>query len=405
MPFGLILASAPEGDNLVLAMLIVFGCAKLMAEIFERLRQPAIVGEILAGFLVGPAVLGWIQPNALLHALAELGALFLLFRVGLEVKSSQLLRVGGLALLVATLGVAFPFVAGVGIGWAWGMPAIERYFIATAMVATSIGITAQVLAARGLLSHKASRIILAAAVIDDGLGIIVLAIVSSLAKGGVNYVELGLTALLAIGFTVLVATWGSPTMTLIVPRMDRFLRIEESEFTIAMVLLFALALLATNSGVAAIIGAFLAGMALADSASHRVHDLTQGVAQLLTPFFLAGVGMRLALAPFQNAPTIWLMVVIVLAAIASKLIGGALGAISLGRKDALRVGVGMIPRGEVGLIVAQIGFTLSVISKDTYGIVVFMSLATTLVAPPLLAAAFRGVDTQEPAEPVPQIVE
>ena len=115
--------------------------------------------------------------------------------------------------------------------------------------------------------------------------------------------------------------------------------------------------------------------------------------------------MRLALAPFQNAPTIWLMVVIVLAAIASKLIGGALGAISLGRKDALRVGVGMIPRGEVGLIVAQIGFTLSVISKDTYGIVVFMSLATTLVAPPLLAAAFRGVDTQEPAEPVPQIVE
>ncbi len=388
---ALFLTSTLEVDNLALAMLLVFGGAKLLAEIFERLRQPAIVGEILAGFLIGPAVLGWIQPNALLHALSELGAMFLLFQVGLEVKSSQLLRVGGTAMLVATLGVILPFVTGVGIAFAWGMPPIERYFIATAMVATSIGITAQVLASRGLLDHQASRIILAAAIIDDVLGLIVLAVVSALARGEVNYLELGITAALAIGFTILLATWGSPTMLRVIPRMDKFLRLQESQFTVAMVLLFALALLATRAGVAAIIGAFLAGMALADSVSPRVRDLTAGVAQLFTPFFLVGIGMQVTLAPFQNFSTISLMLVIVVAACASKWIGGGLGALSLGWKDAMRVGVGMIPRGEVGLIVAQIGSALGVISKDVYGVVVFMSLATTLIAPPLLAIVFRGV--------------
>ena len=132
-------------------------------------------------------------------------------------------------------------------------------------------------------------------------------------------------------------------------------------------------------------------MALADSVTLRVHLLTQGVAKLLTPFFLVGVGIELTLDLFTNSSMIWLTVVIVLVAVASKLIGGGLGALSLGWAEALRVGVGMIPRGEVGLVVAQIGSAMGVIPQDVYGVVVFMSLATTLVAPPLLAVAFRGV--------------
>ncbi len=167
---------------LPLAMLIIFGSAKLLAELFERLGQPGIVGEILAGALVGPSVLGWIHPNEMLKALSDLGVMFLLFGVGLEVKASDLLKVGGKATLVATLGVIVPFFAGWGILLLWGAPQIEAVFVGAAMVATSVGITASVLSARGLLHEVASKIILAAAVIDDVLGLIVLAIVSSVAR-------------------------------------------------------------------------------------------------------------------------------------------------------------------------------------------------------------------------------
>ena len=167
-------------------MLIVFGSAKLFAEVLERLGQPGIVGEILAGAIVGPSVLGWIQPNEVLTALSELGVMFLLFRVGLEVKSSELMGVGGTAFLVALLGVLAPMAMGWGIMRAWGYPQVESFFVGAAMVATSVGITAQVLAAKGLLHLQSAKIILGAAVIDDILGLIVLAIVSSAAKGQVN---------------------------------------------------------------------------------------------------------------------------------------------------------------------------------------------------------------------------
>jgi Kef-type K+ transport system membrane component KefB len=180
-------------------------------------------------------------------------------------------------------------------------------------------------------------------------------------------------------------------MQRLVPRVEKFLRVQEPQFTMALVLLFALALLATHAGVAALIGAFLAGMALADTVHHRVHDLAQGVTHLLTPFFLAGVGMHLTLNAFHQSSTAWLMAVIVLGAVASKLVGGGLAALSLGWADAFRVGAGMIPRGEVGLVVAQIGATLGVIHEDVYAVVVFMSVATTIAAPPLLNLAFRGV--------------
>src|SRR5689334_5607205 len=146
------LAASTDGSNVPLAMLAVFGAAKLLAELFERLKQPGIVGEILAGILLGPSLLGWVRPNEMLSALAELGVLFLLFRVGLEVKSSELLQVGKTATIVAFLGVVAPFFLGWGIMWLWGAPHIESVFVGVAMVATSVGITAQVLASKGLLS-------------------------------------------------------------------------------------------------------------------------------------------------------------------------------------------------------------------------------------------------------------
>lgn len=384
-----IFAASPEAAKLPLAMLVVFGAAKLLAEVFEHLGQPGIVGEILAGILIGPSVLNWVQPDHFLGALADLGVMFLLFRVGLEVKASELMRVGGAATLVAVLGVIAPLFLGWGIMVLWGEPQIESIFVGTAMVATSVGITAQVLAAKGLLNHEASKMILAAAVIDDVLGLILLAVVSSMAKGQMNVPELLLTATLAIGFTVIVAKWGTRTMDRLVPRMEARLRAGEVQFNVAMLLLFGLSLLAIYAGVAAIIGAFLAGMALAESVGTRVHDLVHGVTELLVPFFLAGIGLHLDLSAFAQTSTIIVSLIILAAAVVSKLVGCGLGAYSLGRRNMLRVGSGMVPRGEVGMVVAQLGLGLGVIPQSTYGVVVFMAVATTLVAPAMLNYAFR----------------
>jgi Kef-type K+ transport system membrane component KefB len=375
--------------SLPLAMLIVFGSAKLMAEIFERLNQPAIVGEILAGAIIGPSVLGWIGPNPTLSALADLGVMFLLFGVGLEVKASELVKVGGTATIVATAGVIVPFFAGWGLMAAWGTPTPEAIFVGAAMVATSVGITASVLSARGLLQELASKIILAAAVIDDVLGLIVLAVVSSLSRGRINVWEIVLTATLASAFTVVVAHWGTRAVSHVAPRMESRLRAGEVQFNLAMILLFALAVMAMYTGVAAIIGAFLAGMALSETAGTRVRDLSKGVNELLVPFFLAGIGLHLDLKVFSNRSTIILAITILGIAIITKLVGCGLGAISLGWSNVLKIGLGMVPRGEVGMVVAQIGLSLAVIKPDTYAVVVFMAVASTIITPLLLKIAFR----------------
>ena len=369
-------------------MLLVFASAKLLAELFERMGQPAIVGEILAGVLIGPQVLGWLAPTDLLITLSDLGVMFLLFRVGLEVKATELMKVGGTALLVAIAGVIVPFAAGWGLCAWWGESRLESIFTGAAMVATSVGITAQVLASRGCLDLRASRVILAAAVVDDVLGLIVLAIVSGMAKGEVNYLDIALTAGIALGFTFFVASFGTRTVRRVMPAVQANLRVAESEFAMAMTLLFALSVLAVYAGVAAIIGAFLAGMALSETSEGRVTQLTNGVTELLVPFFLVGIGLHFDLTAFASATTLALAGLVLIVAVLSKFIGCGLGALGMGTTDAIRVGVGMVPRGEVGMVVAQIGLNLNVIGHNTYGIVVFMSVVTTLIAPPLIKLSY-----------------
>jgi Kef-type K+ transport system membrane component KefB len=385
----------PPAAQIPLSMLLVFAAAKLLAELFQRLGQPAIVGEILAGILIGPHVLAWLAPSDALRTLSDLGVMFLLFRVGLEVKASSLIQVGGTALVVALAGVVLPFLAGWGICSWWGQPRIESFFTGAAMVATSVGITAHVLASRGLLQLRASRVILAAAVVDDVLGLIVLALVSGLAKGNVNYLDIALTAAIALGFTVFVARFGTRTVNRVMPRVRAALRIQEGDFALAMTLMFALSLLAVYAGVAAIIGAFLAGMALSETAGDRLHDLTNGVAELLVPFFLVGIGLHFDLSAFTTVPALLLAAVLLVAAVLSKFIGCAAGALGMGRTDAIRVGVGMVPRGEVGMVVAQIGLNMGVLPNSVYASIVFLSVATTMLAPPLLKLAFRGATQLE----------
>ena len=374
-----------------LTLLIVFVSAKLMAELFERLNQPGIVGEILAGVIIGPSVLGLLAPSEFLSALSEMGAMFLLFRVGLEVKSSELMQLGGTATLVAVIGVIVPFIFGTGILLAWNASVNEAIFVGAAMVATSVGITAQVLSEKGLLHEISSKIILAAAVIDDVLGLLVLAVVSSLARGKLDFLNLGITAVGAVGFTLIVAKWGAQAMGKLAPHTESKLRLVEARFAVAMAILFALSLFAVYTGVAAIVGAFLAGLALGESSGRRERDLVAGVAELMVPFFLAGIGLHMDLSALANGSTAALAVIILLAAVISKFIGCGLGAMKLGKADAFRVGVGMIPRGEVGMVVAQIGLGLGIITQPVYGIVVLMSVATTILAPPLIKIAYGGL--------------
>jgi Kef-type K+ transport system membrane component KefB len=375
--------------NLPLLMLAVFGSAKVLAELFENFGFPGLVGEIIAGVIIGPSVLGWITPNSLLTSLSELGVMFLLFRVGLEVKSSELVRVGGTALVVATSGVIIPFVLGYGILRTFGGPTLESIFLGASMTATSVGITAQVLASKGFLNQRASRIILAAAVIDDVLGLLVLAVVSSLAKGKVNILDLTLTAVLASGFVVIVALWGTHMMRQVVPKAAERLRVSEAEFALATCLLFALGLLAMETGVAAIVGAFLAGMAIGESVTQRVHVLMHGATELLVPFFLAGLGLRIDLSVFRSGSAIALALIVLAAALVSKVIGCGIVSLPLGRLEAIKIGVGMMPRGEVGMVVGQLGLTMGILSTQLYDVVVFMAIATTIVAPPFIKLAFQ----------------
>jgi Kef-type K+ transport system membrane component KefB len=380
-------------------MLLVFGSAKLLAEGARRLGMPGIVGGLLAGILIGPSVLNWIHYDNLLHALAELGVMFLLFQVGLEVRASELLRVGRVALVTAILGVVLPFIFGWAIMIGSGHPQIESIFMGAAMVATSVGITAQVLAAKGILQHETARVILAAAVIDDVLGLLVLAVVSSMgSSGGIDYVGLATSSAVSIAFVIAVVKFGTRTANFVLPHLTRRLQVEEAEFAVAVSFLFVMALLATYSGVAAIIGAFLAGMALAESASKRLHTLVHGAGELMIPFFLASIGLQMDLSAIKDGSTLALGLAILIAAILSKGVGCGLGAWNMGFKDAARVGAGMIPRGEVGMVIAQVGLNHGAVSQPVYAVAVFMSVATTIIAPPLLNLVYRDLAGPAPAD-------
>jgi Kef-type K+ transport system membrane component KefB len=388
-------AGDDEHTRLLLTLAVMFIAAKLAAELFERLKQPAVAGEILAGVLIGPSVLGLVAPGPLTNAFSEIGVVLLLFFVGLETKPADLFRVGIRATVVAIIGVIVPFVAGYGLMWLWGWPQIEAIFVGAAMVATSVGITARVLGQKGLLHLETSRIILGAAVIDDILGLIILAVVSSLARGGVDYLQIGATAALAIGFTVFVALVGSRVVKKIKPKVDK-LRVGQAPLIFGISLCLGLAFVASYIGVAAIIGAFLAGMALSESVEGTdMPHQAEAVTEFLLPFFLTNIGMQVKLDALLSREAILLALIVTLLAVVTKMIGCGAGAMTMGWRRAAQVGVGMVPRGEVGIVVAQIGLGLAAVTDTVYGVVLIMAVATTLIAPPLIVIAFKG---EEPAE-------
>lgn len=384
------LAASPVADILV-DLFIVLLAAKLGDELFKRLRQPSLVGEILAGVLIGPSLLGVVEPTESLEVFAELGVVFLLFWVGLETKLSDLREVGRVAALVGILGVVLPLAGGVGAGVLGGENTETTIFLGVALVATSVGITSAVLIELGLVGTRASRTILGAAVIDDILAMVLLAVAVGLAENdGVDAVGLATVIGLAVGFVAFFALGGTRLFArrpgiLTVPRFS------ESPFLPAVILCLGVAALAAQIGLAAIIGAFLAGLMVAETQDQ--HPIEEEVAPLYAffpPFFFVFIGMQVPLGELADGGTLLVLAGITALAIVTKYAGARLASRSFGPKESELVALGMVPRGEVGIIVAGIGVTEGVVDERLFAIIVGMSVLTTLVVPPLLRRRHGG---------------
>ena len=378
-------------SEIFLGILIVFFSAQVGAEIAQRLKLPAVVGEIAAGIVVGGSVLGWIQVTEPLEVLAEIGAILLLFSVGLETRVEDLRKVGRVATLAGIGGVVLPFVLGAAWASLSGMETPRALFVAAAFVATSAGITARVLKDIGVLDNKTSRVILGAAVIDDILAMLLLAVVTSLqGESSFELLALLLVFLQAIAFVALVALVGTRVMRRSSPWLE--LPIDPlSPLTLSLALCLGLALAATFLGLAAIIGAFLAGMAAAETTQREaLEKQLRPILAFLVPFFFVVTGAKVVLADLGALSVLGTLAVVTLLAIIGKLVGSGLGALSLGRKDALIVGTGMVPRGEVGIIIASLGQQAGIFGSQIYAIIIAMSLLTSVVAPPVLGLLLRG---------------
>jgi Kef-type K+ transport system membrane component KefB len=380
----------PHGSDILLSLFVVFVAAQIGAEIAQRLKLPGVVGEIAAGCIVGPSLLGWIAPSEPLDVLAEIGVVLLLFAVGLETRLSDMQRVGRNAFAVGVLGVIVPFALGSlwahGSGFDWA----KSLFVAAAFVATSAGITARVLQELDVLQREESRVILGAAVIDDILAMLLLGVVTALQSGEALRVgHLVVVLAEAIGFVVVIGWLGARVMRRASGMIEAPIN-PLSPLTIVLALCLGLAFAATKFGLAAIIGAFLAGMIASETRQREtIEHQTRPLLALLTPFFFVVTGSKVELAQLASVDALLTLALITAIAIVSKLIGGFLGALPLGRRGALIVGVGMIPRGEVGVVVASLGLAAGVFPPRTYALIVAMSLLTSIVTPPLLAILFR----------------
>lgn len=374
----------------------IFLAAKIIGEIFERVHLPAVLGEILAGVALGPYALGWIHPSDTTTSIAEMGAIFVLFNAGLETSPGDLIRVGKTALMVALAGVLVPFVLGFGYMKLIGDATTEAIFVGAAMVATSVGITARVLGDLDVLSSQLAKVIMGAAVFDDILGMVILAVVAGLASaGGIDWLRMGIL----LGEAVVFALF----MIFVAPKIVRKVQFKVEQLStrnaplvFSLIVCLSLSWLSAKIGMAAIIGAFFAGLMFADFAPNwNLTPKAHAINELLAPFFFFSIGAKLDTRLFSGS-VLKIALVISLLAIVSKVLGCGLPMIKKGWHSFLAVGVGMMPRGEVALIVALAGLSAGIVTQKTYAVVVFMTAVTTVLAPPALRVLFR----QERAESV-----
>lgn len=380
-----------EFRDLLLGLVLVWLAAKAAGEAMERVGQTAVLGELLAGVLIGPGVLGLVHESQALHALAELGVLILLFEVGLESDLGELLRAGPQATLVALVGVVVPFAVGYGVMLGLGHHALLAVFVGATFTATSVGITARVLADLGRLGDRAAKVVLGAAVVDDILGLTILAVVTGVAQtGSVSLATVGLISGKAVVFLVVAIVVGIRLAPMLVRWVGR-LQTRGTLIVYSVVFAVGLAAVADLMGLATIIGAFAAGLILATT-ERRAHieERVKPVADLLVPVFFVTVGMKVQpamLNPFAESSQFGIAMLLTTVAVASKLAAG-LGVYQRGVRR-WPVAVGMVPRGEVGLIFAGVGLASGVVAEGLYSALIVVVMLTTFAAPPWLKALYR----------------
>ena len=387
--------------EILLQLFAILVAAKVGHEIFRRLGQPTVVGEILGGVIAGPAVLGVYEVNAETELFAEIGVVLLLFQVGVETRLHELLRVGVTALAVGMLGVVLPFAAGFGAAALTGGDTAQAVFLAAALTATSVGITSNVLRDMGGLHTKSGRIILGAAIIDDVLAIMILSVATGVAAGSVSADRIASLLVVAGLFIVVVLLGGTRIL-----RRRRSLLTDpvfaETPFLPGMMVMLGLAALASIIGLAAIIGAFLAGMVVGESSErHALEAEVAPLAAFFTPFFFGFIGAQVDLAGLANAESLLLLLAITALAIGSKFLGAFLGAMRQGVWRGLLVGWGMVPRGEVGIVVAGLGLSAGAIDSQIYSVVVGMAILTTLIVPPFLPALLQRAEPRPSGQDAP----
>lgn len=388
-----LLASATEGYDLALILgnlLIIIIVARLAAELAERIKIPAVLGEIIAGIIIGPSALGLIDPIKHLDVanmvllLGEIGVILLLFQVGLEMDLGEMAKVGKPALLVALIGVLVPFAAGFGVASAFGESGEISLFIGAALTATSVGITARVLGDLRALALRESRIVLGAAVADDVLGLIILTVVVKVVtEGSISASVVFETIGLALGFLVITGLLAIYIIPKTFTRIDRVAKSSTTIVAVSFALMLAFSLLANQAKLAFIIGAFMAGLAVGRSQQHeRIAEGLNPLGHIFIPVFFASIGINADLDAMFQPSVLALATVLTVVAIIGKLVAG----FGIGRSpgDKLLIGIGMIPRGEVGLIFASIGLSKGILDDELYGALLLMVLVTTLITPPLL---------------------
>jgi Kef-type K+ transport system membrane component KefB len=389
--------------------IVILLAAKLAGELFERLGQPAVLGELVAGVIVGSSVLGIVPVDpadpygSIVHVMAEVGVAILLFEIGLETDLREMFRVGSAAFTVAVVGVVLPFFFGY-LFWHMyqGGASLVAIFVGATLTATSVGITARVLTDIGKINTSEARIIIGAAVIDDILGLLILAVVDGLAATG-HVSVWGVVKLLglAVGFLAVAMAIGLSTARWLFELVNR-MRVRGVLVTVALVFALLLAYLADLVGLAPIVGAFAAGLILSRTNQFdTIVEQIKPVADVFTPIFFVSIGaaVDITILDPRNPANHSILVIggaLFVIAVLGKV---AAGFVVFWRKlNRLAIGAGMVPRGEVGLIFAQLGLLGGILTQDVFSAILIMVMGTTLITPPLLKPLFNRTQTMdEPA--------
>lgn len=393
-----------ETHQFFLILLVILLAARIFSEIASRLKTPPVIGELLAGVLLGPSLLGWIDPTETLRLLAEVGIILLLFGVGLETDAKRLVRAGSQAVVVAVAGFLLPFALGFAIAFlGFRLDLLPALFVGGTLTATSIGITVRVLTDLRRQQAPESQIVLGAAVIDDVLGVILLALLYEYSiGGGVNLVNTG-KVMLFIGAFFVLAPVAAKLMSRVIQHFDVRSEIPGLIPTMIVALVLFFAWLSHLIGAPELLGGFAAGLALSrrfflpfgvalhtdEQFARRIESQMQPIVQLFTPIFFVMVGLSLNLREIDwGSPGIWLVSSsLFIVAVAGKLAGAMALPGSLAKRAI--IGTAMIPRGEVGLIFAELGRTADILSNEVYAALVIVIALTTLLPPFVIKVLYR----------------